>query len=230
VAAEAEIAVHLVTRDRALAERLKLYVRRRPDLRLTVSENLVPQQACDIVLLPARVLLAAVEKGPQLACPCIAWGDAAYLRPAFLAGCSDYLREPWSPEELECRIFRVIEQRPRRGGSGRGQPVVRDMKLTAGSGEVELSYPESLLLDVLLRHQGQVVPRAVLAYALWGKQPSPGSRALDMHICSLRRKLTSLFPDSRISARRGVGYRLAGSLDCPQAVGGDSSSQTTAVP
>ncbi len=205
-----EAAVHLVTRDQALAERLKLYMRRHPGLRLTVSENVPPHISCDALVLPADVFLLPAGKLPQFSCPCIVYGGARSLRTAFLAGCSDYLREPWAPEELECRVFRVLEQRLRQREFFRGKLVGEDKKIIAGNGEVALSYPESLLLEMFLHNPGQVVPRTALSYTLWGKQPPPGSRALDVHVSALRRKLTSLCPDCRISSCRGVGYRLAG--------------------
>jgi hypothetical protein len=216
--AEAELAVHLVARDRVLAERLKLYLSRRPGFRLTVSENVFPRISCDVLVLPASDL--SVDEHARFASPRIAYGSVRDLRASFLAGCSDYLREPWEPEELVCRITRVLRRRREAQGAAWGKVVLRDMKIVAAAGEVDLSYPESLLMEVLLRNPGRVVPRAVLSYALWGKQVRPGSRALDMHVSALRKKLVSLIPESRITACRGVGYRL----------GAGSSSQTTAVP
>lgn len=213
----AEAAVHLVTQDQVLAERLKLYMRRHPGLRLTVSENVPPRVSCDALVLPADIFLLPKGKYKQYSCPCIVYGGARSLRTSFLAGCSDYLREPWAPEELECRVYRVLEQRLRQREFFLGKLVVEDNKIITGNGEAALSYPERLLLEMFLYNPGQVVPREVLSYTLWGKQPPPGSRALDVHVSALRRKLTSLCPGCRISSCRGVGYRLAGAVDTPRA-------------
>lgn len=224
-APDTEVAVYLVSTDQALTERLRLYMRRRPGLRLTVSRHLPPRITCDVLVLPVDAVLAAADGSPPPSCPRIAYGSARCLRAAFLAGCSDYLREPWAPEELECRVFRVLQKRSRRHEFAWGTLVVKDMKIVAEGREVALSYPESLLLDLLLRQAGRVVPREALGYTLWGKPAPSGSRALDVHISGLRKKLAALFPDSRISACRGFGYRLSGADESPE-----SSSQTTAVP
>jgi DNA-binding winged helix-turn-helix (wHTH) protein len=225
--ADAEFAVHLVTRDRALTERLKIYLLRRPGLRLTVSESLIPGIVCDVLVLPASALCEAA----CTAYPRIAYGSTRCLRASFLAGCSDYLREPWEPEELECRVFRMLRQRRDGHGAAWGCVVLRDMKVITAAGEADLSYPESLILNALLQNPGRVVPRAVLSYSVWGKQTPAGSRALDVHISALRKKLAPLVPEGRISSCRGVGYRLAGiPVDSASSIQEDSSSQTTAVP
>jgi len=54
------------------------------------------------------------------------------------------------------------------------------------------------------------VSREALYYGIWGRSAAGQSRAVDMHIASLRKKLRRLFPESGdcIRSVRGVGYLI----------------------
>jgi DNA-binding response OmpR family regulator len=63
---------------------------------------------------------------------------------------------------------------------------------------------------MLAANAGEALSREALYYGMWGKPAPPGTRALDMHIASLRKKLQRLFPENRdcIRSVRGVGYLI----------------------
>jgi CheY-like chemotaxis protein len=209
-AAERPLAVNLVGADPQLAERARQFSRRNPRFRFRLSAQPLAGGEFDAFVLPAArlpagELLAALKAGGGTV---LAYGPPERLRSAFLAGCDDYLRQPWSFEELECRLERA-------GGAPDAQAVapgvsLRGYSLQGPSGKEELSYPESRVLLALLRHRGQALSREVLAYAIWGRLVDPGSRAVDAHVSALRRKLRWFMRQGvgPIRSLRGVGYLL----------------------
>jgi len=213
------LTVDLLTTDALLAEQFAFFGRRASRLRIRTSARPLP--GCDAYLFPARGLPPAAEiSGLQAGgAAVLAYGAGGLLRAAFLAGCDDFLKEPWGPEELECRLERLAASRTGPAAASAalawGELSVRGGRARSPYGEVTLSHPEAGILTALLGRRGEAVSREVLAYVAWGRPAEAGSRALDAHLSALRRKLRSLAPPGtdaaqavRIRALRGVGYAL----------------------
>ena len=60
------------------------------------------------------------------------------------------------------------------------------------------------MLEVFLRHAGQVLAREQLLSHVWGYDYDPGSNVVDVYVGYLRRKLG----EERIETVRGMGYAL----------------------
>ncbi len=75
----------------------------------------------------------------------------------------------------------------------------------AGDGAVQLSSREFLLLEHLIRREGEVCTRAELLNSVWGFWFDPGTNVVDVYVCRLRAKLGS----TTIETVRNVGYTLA---------------------
>ncbi len=69
---------------------------------------------------------------------------------------------------------------------------------------IELSAREFTMLEVFLRHAGQVLSREQLLSHVWGYDYDPGSNVVEVYINYLRKKLGK----ERITSVRGMGYRL----------------------
>jgi DNA-binding response OmpR family regulator len=83
--------------------------------------------------------------------------------------------------------------------------------LETSGGTVSFTWHEAALLRVLARGRGSPVPRDALGYALWGKPPRPGSRAVDAHVAAIRRKIAAACPPGSpppIVAVRRRGYMV----------------------
>ena len=157
--------------------------------------------------------------GPiQPAWPLIAYGPESELPRLFLAGCTDYLRDPWTPQELELRALRAVHaaELATRFGDG-GALRLSGRVLSGPEGAASLGAQEAEILRMLLANRGSTVTRDALFYAIWGRPPSRRSRAVDMHITALRRHLAAVAEPAEtarptagrlIITVRGRGYRL----------------------
>jgi DNA-binding response OmpR family regulator len=83
-------------------------------------------------------------------------------------------------------------------------------KVTRGGQPIELTVREFELLEYLLRHQGQVVSRELLARDVWKEtaRTTPLDNVIDVHIARLRRKVDADQPARLIHTVRGVGFML----------------------
>jgi two-component system, OmpR family, response regulator len=123
-------------------------------------------------------------------------------------GADDYVTKPFRFEELLARI----RARLREEGSAERTVIeaggitldTRARRASACGVTVELSAREYTMLEVLMRHPGQVLSREELLSHVWGYDYDPGSNVVDVYVGYLRKKLG---PDA-IETVRGMGYRL----------------------
>jgi len=179
----------------------------RPTFRINHSREPLGPRDVDVYVVDVRDLhrlsgrLSPVD--PGLAVPLvIAFGPGEHLRAAFLAGCADYLKEPWDLVEVEARLDRVLYARTETAGAAWGFVLEgRELRLPDGR-SVRLSAHEAVVAGLLFANRGVIVSRRALAFALWGRIPPETSRAVDMHVSGLRRKVGR----DLISCVRGQGY------------------------
>lgn len=124
-------------------------------------------------------------------------------------GADDYMTKPFRFEELPARVrLRMRGDRAAETGVlavGDLSPDLRTRRATAGGTTVDLTAREFALLEVFLRHTGQVLSRRQMLSHVWGYDHDPGSSVVDVFIRSLRKKIGA----DRIRTVRGMGYRLA---------------------
>ena len=195
------------------AERVQDYFERVDDYDvLIVPEGPLPE--ADWSVVPADRLPDLEEARPRLVqrTRLIAFGSAELLTPAFLFGCWDFLKDPWSPEELYLRLRRVADPESTPDRSIAGTLEFDAEMIWSSRHAVDLRPAEYRLLEVLVHRAGEIVSREELNVAL-SHSLAEHSRSLDMNISNLRRKLRIVTaPESppRIEVERGRGYRLVG--------------------
>ncbi len=123
------------------------------------------------------------------------------------AGASDYIRKPFTFEELLARVRSRLRDTAR-GSAGvltRGDVSldIRSRLAVVAGRDVELSAREFALTEEFLRHPGEVLSRERLLSRVWGLDFDPGSNVVDVYVRYLRTK----FGHDRIATVRGVGYR-----------------------
>jgi DNA-binding response OmpR family regulator len=130
------------------------------------------------------------------------------------SGADDYLIKPFAFAELLARI-RALVRRGRvteapRLATGDLEVELITRKVTRGGQPIEQTVREFELLEYLLRHQGQVVSRELLARDVWKEtaRTTPLDNVIDVHIARLRRKVDADQPSKLIHTVRGVGFML----------------------
>jgi DNA-binding response OmpR family regulator len=73
--------------------------------------------------------------------------------------------------------------------------------------EVPLTRKEFNLLALMVQNRGEIVPRDILLFRIWGYGREVRTRTLDVHIRRLRKKLEPL-GERYIETVFGVGYRF----------------------
>jgi two-component system, OmpR family, copper resistance phosphate regulon response regulator CusR len=150
-------------------------------------------RALPVLLLTARDTVADRVKGLDL-------------------GADDYLVKPFAFSELLARVRSLLRRGPARSSE---TLLIADLELdlpkhkAARAGRrLDLTPKEFALLWLLMRRQGEVLTRTLLAEQVWEMNFDSDTNVVDVAVRRLRAKVDDPFPQKLIRTVRGVGYVL----------------------
>lgn len=132
----------------------------------------------------------------------------------FEIGGDDYLTKPFAFAELLVRIKSLL-RRANQADYSSNLMHIADLKIDIAKRTVHrdeqaiiLTVKEFALLQFMLEHRGEVLPRSVIASQVWDMNFDSDTNVIDVAIRRLRIKVDDDYPIKLIHTVRGMGYRL----------------------
>lgn len=159
----------------------------------TLLQNLRRSKSTPVLFLTARDDVGDRVKGLEL-------------------GADDYLAKPFDFVELTARIKSILRRgQPRDSNTLRAADLELDLtrrKTTRQGDTILLTAKEFALLWLLMRREGEILPRATIASQVWDMNFNSDTNVVDSAIRRLRSKIDDAYEPKLIHTVRGMGYVL----------------------
>ena len=129
------------------------------------------------------------------------YGETSDVIKGFESGCDDYLRKPYTFEELLARLKRLLyraEQLPETVTRGALTLNILAKEAFLNGADLMLTPKDFALLQYFVQNEGRTLDRDVVYEKVWGRPMAGDSQALGSAVSRLRKKLT------------GCGYTISG--------------------
>ena len=128
-------------------------------------------------------------------------------------GAADYLVKPFSFAELLARVRNVLRRGPATIESSVLQVADLEVDLlrrrvSRAGRRIDLTPKEFGLLELLVRRQGEVLPRSLIASLVWDMNFDSDTNVIEVAMRRLRAKVDEGFDVRLIQTVRGMGYVL----------------------
>ena len=216
--AEDEAALGQIVKESLETRNFRVHLAADGEKALALYRSSAPELLVLDVMMPKKDGFTLAKEIRQLddAIPIIfltAKSQTADVVEGFSVGGNDYLKKPFSMEELIVRINNLLKRKQFQQSQeeieiGKYSFDFPKQTLSFDGGEKELlTHREAHLLFHLCKNRNEVLDRSLILKKLWGDDDFFSARSMDVFITKLRKKL-SKDDNVQILNVRGYGYKM----------------------
>ncbi|MFJ7992770.1 response regulator transcription factor [Peribacillus frigoritolerans] len=130
-------------------------------------------------------------------------------------GGDDFIQKPFDLDVLVAKISALLRRNYTYQNGHNLKLSHRDLSLHVTNStiqfeeqSIELSRNEFIILQLMMRRIGKIVPREDLMQALWNDEQFVDDNTLTVNVNRLRRKITGIGLEDFIVTRKGMGYLI----------------------